>query len=108
MSLVTNLIDKITELVKLKFEQLQLEVKSQVAIVLSRLIVIFAIALLLTFAFFFFGLGLAFYLNVWLESAYLGFVIVGGIALLFSIGLILLARSDAFTRAIKNNLMEND
>lgn len=108
MSLVINLIDKVTELVKLKVEQVKVELKGQAAVVLSKLIVFFVIALLITFAFFFLGLALAFYLNSVLPSTFWGFAIVGGIAIIISVGLIILARSEAFNQAIKNNILGND
>lgn len=108
MSLITNLIDKVSELIKLKLDQAKIEVQGQVALVLSRLIFIFAIGLLLTFTLFFFGIALAYVINHATGSYYLGFLIVGAIALICSILLILLARSEAFKKALKNRLLEND
>lgn len=108
MSLVTKLIDKITELVKLKLEQLQIEVKGQIGLLLSRLIIIFAIGLLFTFFLFFIGLTLAFIINHSTGSYYLGFLVVAVIALVLCIALFLVARSESFTKAIKSRLLEND
>lgn len=108
MSLITNLIDKVTELVKLKIDQLKLELKGQATVVLSKLIVVAIIGMLITFSIFFLGLGLAFYWNSVWESDFLGFVVVGSIALVLSIILIRFAKSEAFTRVIKNSLLEND
>lgn len=108
MSLITNLIDKITELVKLKLDQVKIEVKGQVAVLLSRLIIIFAIGLLFTFALFFLGLAAAFGINHWLDSHYLGFLIIGGIAMVVCILLYVVGKSEGFNKAIKSRLLENE
>ncbi|MDW3196650.1 MAG: phage holin family protein [Cytophagales bacterium] len=108
MSLITNLIDKITELVKLKLDQVKIEVKGQVGVLLSRLVIIFAIGLLVTFALFFLGLAVAFVLNDVIGNNYGGFLVVGGIALLGSFILYRVASSEGFTKAIKSRLLDND
>ncbi len=108
MSLITNLIDKITELVKLKLDQVKIEVKGQVAVLITRLVVIFAVGLLFTFFLFFVGLAAAYAMNHAFDSHYLGFLVVGAVALIFCIILILVAKSDAFNKAIKSKLLENE
>ncbi len=108
VSLITNLIDKITELVKLKLDQVKIEVKGQVAVLLSRLIVIFAIGLLLTFFLFFFGLMAAVIINEVSGIYYLGYLIVAAFALLLALLLFFVARSEGFNKAIKSRLLEND
>lgn len=108
MSLITNLIDKITELVKLKLDQVKVEVKGQLAVLVARLVVISIIALLLSFTLLFFGLGLAFFLNTVWSSAYWGFVAVGGLALLAVIFLIYKSGSESFTDIIKSKLLDNE
>lgn len=108
MSLITNLIDKITELVKLKLDQVKIEVKAQVAVIISRLVVILIIALLLSFTMLFFGFGLAYLINTLLPGDFWGFFIIGGVALLVAILLIMRAKSESFTNMIKSKLLENE
>ena len=108
MSLISNIIDKITELVKLKLDQVKIEVKGQVAVLLSRLIIIFAIGLLFTFALFFLGMATALFINNWWDSHYLGFLVVGAIALGLCVLLYMAGRSEGFNKAIKSRLLEND
>jgi len=108
VSLITNLIDKITELVKLKLDQVKIEVKGQVAVLISKLVVLLIIALLLSFMLLFFGLGLAFFLNTLFASSYWGFFFVGALALLAAIFLIYKARSESFADMIKSRLLDNE
>lgn len=108
VSLITNLIDKITELVKLKLDQVKIEVKGQVAVVISKLVIILTIAILFSFMLLFFGLGFAFFLNTFFPGDYWGFFAVGAMALLAAIFLIYKARSESFADMIKSRLLDNE
>lgn len=77
-----KIIDKLTEYLKVKGDQLKLEVMGQVARILAHVIVFLLISLLFLFFGLFFMLSLAVVLNFALNSEYLGYVIVTGILLI--------------------------
>ena len=108
MSLISNLIDKLSELLKVKFDQFKLEAQSQLAAVLAKLIVFFGLAILLLFFALFIGFGFAFYLNDLWESSYLGFLTVSVIPLVMFIILLVVSKSQAFTLALEQAILEKE
>ena len=90
---ITELIDKIQEYLKIKGEIIKLEALGYTAKVASYLISIFILLAILMFLGFFLGITLAVYLNHLLESVYLGYAIVSGIALLKLILILILLKT---------------
>jgi len=90
---INSLIDKVTDFVRLKGEQLRLELMSKLARTVAYIIIGFLILLFAFFLIFFLGLALAAYLNQVLESNYLGYLIVAGIVLIKMIIVLILLKT---------------
>ncbi|MFT6852521.1 MAG: Na+/proline symporter [Cyclobacteriaceae bacterium] len=90
---INKLVDKLTEYLKVKGDQLKLDVLSQVARILAYTITFILIGLIASFLVLFISLTLALYLNHLLESVYLGYVIISGVILILLIILILLLKT---------------
>jgi type VI protein secretion system component VasK len=103
---INKLVDKLTDYIKLKGEQLKLEVMSQVARVLAYVIMFIAIGLVASFLGLFGALTLAVVLNYWLESVFLGYVIVSGLLLIVLIILILLLKSQKMQKWLENMIVK--
>jgi uncharacterized BrkB/YihY/UPF0761 family membrane protein len=95
---INNLMDKLTEYIKLKGEQLKLEVLSHVARILAYVITFLIIGLVVSFLGLFAALTLAVILNHFLDSVYLGYVIVSGLLTIVLVILILLLRTEKIQR----------
>ena len=93
-----SLIDKLTEYLKLKGEQLKLEVMAQVAKVLAHVITFFLVAFVGLFFGFFIMITLAVFLNDVLDSEYLGYLIVSGALLLKLIIIVMMLRTGKVQR----------
>jgi hypothetical protein len=91
--LITRLIDRLREYIRLKGEQIKLRVVKHLAKLMGHLV---AIILLLFFAFFMFlflNFALALYLNNLIESDYAGYLLVGAIYFVVFIILALLVKT---------------
>lgn len=108
LSLITQIIDKVSDLIKIKFDQIKIDAQSQFSSFLARVIIFFALSILFTFIVLFLGLGLAFYLNNLWQSTFLGFGVVSGILLLGFILLVVLAKSQSFAKAIERAIIETE
>jgi polyferredoxin len=95
---INKLIDKLTEYIKLKGEQLKLEVLSHVARVLAYVITFFIIALVVSFLGLFAALTLAVVLNYFLDSVFLGYLIVSGLLTIVLIILIMMLKTEKIQR----------
>ena len=95
---INRLIDKLTEYLKLKGEQLKLEILSHVARILAYVITFIIIGLIASFLGLFVALTLAVFLNHVLDSIYLGYVIVSGLLLILLIIFILLLKTEKIQR----------
>jgi type VI protein secretion system component VasK len=104
---INQLIDKLTELIKLKGEQLKLEAMSYLARFLAVTIVISVISLIAFFLIFFLALTLAVYLNGVLESQFLGYLIVSGIILIKLIISIFLLKSGKMQKWIETMIIKS-
>ncbi len=91
-SAVADTLDKITQFIELKVEQLKLRMIEKISGLLANVISL-SIALFATFFFIFFlSFALAYLLNAFLSSTYLGFFIVCGFYLLVILILLFLLR----------------
>ena len=91
--MLSTLINRISEYIKVKGQQIKLEVISHVSKLLSHVLVFSFLALLGLFLILFLSFGLSAYLNEALGSAYLGYFVTGGIYLLVLIIIALLAKA---------------
>ena len=94
MSIINNLLDKVSEYIRIRGEKLKLDIITQVSKILAQFIVLGSIALIFLFLIVFLSLALGAYLNALLESPHYGYLIVSGIYLLMLLGLFLLLRSN--------------
>ena len=107
MSLVGSLIDKISELVQVKLNQLKLQASGKAATFLSRVIVVLLIVFLAFFFLLFLGLGLAFYLNTLFESAFLGFLILALVVLIFIVVMFMIGKNGKLQLAIEKAILNS-
>lgn len=103
---VNKLVDKLTEFIKLKGEQLKIEVLSHVARILAYVITFIAIGLIVSFLGLFGALTLAVVLNYWLDSTVLGYVIVSGILLIVLLIMIFLLKSEKIQRWLESMIIK--
>lgn len=107
-------VNRITEYIKVKGQQVKLEIISHLARFLSRLLVIGFLGVLGLFLIFFMSFGLSALLNQFFESAYLGYLIVAGIYLLVILLISLFNKKGVIQRWIEvfilnaNDQMEED
>jgi uncharacterized BrkB/YihY/UPF0761 family membrane protein len=106
VSPINKLLDKLTEYIKIKGEQLKLEILSHVARILAYVIIFIAIGLVTSFLVLFGALTLAVVINHWLGSEFWGYVIVSGILLVVLVLLIMLLRSQKIQRWIESVIIK--
>lgn len=104
--LFQKLIDKITEYVKVKGEQIKLEVMGHVARILAHAITFILLGLIGLFFGFFVMLTLSVYLNVVLESEYLGYLIVTGFLFIILTIIVLLLKSGKAQRWLESLILK--
>jgi hypothetical protein len=85
---VNALIDNLKGYVETKIELLKIEVQEKLTTLITLFLVLFCVAIFGVLAFFFLNIALALYLNQILDSAFLGFVILGSFYLLILIVLV--------------------
>ena len=100
-----QIVNKINEYLRLKAEQLKLEVMGRVSKVLALVITFLLVAVLGLFFALFLALTLAVFLNYVLESEFLGYLIVSGIILLKLVILIVLLKTNRIQRWIESAIM---
>lgn len=94
MSIFNKLTEKLTEYLRLKGEKLKLEIISQVARLLAYFAIIMLIGLISLFLFVFLSLAASAYINLLLDSSYLGHLILAGFYLLCLFVLMLFLKSN--------------
>jgi Fe2+ transport system protein B len=91
--MIAGLIERIKEYVKLKIEQIKLELVGHVARLMSHLIVVMLLIIFGLFMVFFLSFAVGALLNELMESSYLGFLIMAGAYFLGFVILVMLAKS---------------
>lgn len=94
MQVWNKLIDKISEYIRLKGEKLKLEIITQISRLLAHLVAFLFIGVIGVFFLIFASMALGAYLNWVMDSAFLGYLIVGGLYLVVLIGIFFLLRSN--------------
>lgn len=91
--MLTALINRLTEYLKIKAEQIKLQVIGHVAKLMSHVIVLSLLVFLGLFFFFFLSFAFGSFLNEVFESSYLGHLCVGGIYFLLILLIGILAKT---------------
>ena len=104
--MLSTLINKISEYIKVKGQQIKLEVISHVSRLLSHVLVVSFLTILGLFLILFLSFGLSAYLNEILVSTFLGYFVTGGIYFLVLIIIGLLARAGKIQRWIEALIMK--
>jgi len=110
-SSVGDIIEKITEYIHIKTELIKLRVIEFVSRILANVLALLFIGAIAFFFFFFLSLSLGFYLNVLMESEFLGHLIVSGLYLLLIIVIFLLVKTGRIRTWLENlilNMAEKD
>lgn len=110
MSIINNLVDKLSEYIRIKGEKLKLDIIAQVSRLLAHFVAFMMLALIGLFLLVFASLGLSAYLNYLLDSPHYGYLIVAGFYLIFFIVVLLLLRSNRIQQWLEVlfvNLSEN-
>ncbi len=90
---VGDIVEKITEYIQIKTELIKLKVIGHVSKLLANVIAMVTIGIVAFFFFFFLSFSLGSYLNVLLESEFLGHLIVAGFYLLLIIIIFLMVKT---------------
>jgi hypothetical protein len=104
--MLSKLINRITEYIKVKGQQIKLEVISHMSKLLSHVLVVSFLVLLGLFLILFLSFGLSAYLNEVLESTFLGYFVTGGIYLFVLIVIALLAKAGKVQRWIEKMILK--
>lgn len=94
MSVINNLLDKISEYIRLRGEKLKLDIITQVSRLLAHFVAFIFIAIIGLFFLVFLSVATSAYLNEALESTFLGYLIVAGFYLILLIAVWFLLRSN--------------
>lgn len=94
MSILNNLLDKVSNYIRLKGEKLKLEVIAQVSRLLAHFVAFMLIVMIGLFMLVFLSVATGAYFNSLLESTFLGYLIVAGFYLVLMITIILLLRTN--------------
>lgn len=97
----STVVDRITEYLKIKGQQIKLEIVSRSARLLSHVIVVGLLTVLGLFFLFFTSFGFSVLLNELFESAYLGYLIVAGVYFLVILLIAILGRAGVIQRWIE-------
>ncbi|WP_420317775.1 phage holin family protein [Ekhidna sp.] len=88
-----KVIDNIVEFIEIKTEQIKLRIISRIARMLSGVIALSLLAVFGLFFFFFLSFAMAELINIGMDSAYLGYLIISGFYLLIIIIVTILVKS---------------
>ena len=99
--MLSTLINRITEYIKIKAQQIKLEIISHSAKFLSHVIVVGFLSVLGLFLMFFVSFGLSAYFNELFGSSYLGYLMVGGLYFLVILIIAILAKTGVIQKWIE-------
>ncbi|REE05853.1 phage holin family protein [Marinoscillum furvescens] len=110
MSIINNLVDKLSEYIRIKGEKLKLDIIAQVSRLLAHFVAFMTLAIIGLFLLVFLSLALSSYLNYLLDSPHYGYLIVSGFYLVVFVVILLLLRSNRIQQWLEVlfvNLSEN-
>jgi hypothetical protein len=93
MSLINNLIDKLTEFLQVRVDKLKLDLLARLSKLFANLLSLFLIIIVGLFFSMFLSVALGAYINEIYESAYIGYLIVSGCYLVLLILIFILMKS---------------
>lgn len=99
------IVDVAQQLFQSKIDNWKMDVYKKLSDVLSSIILIIIISFVILMMMLFLGFGLSFYLNLILDSSYLGFLIVGGIFMIAAWVMSLTIRSGFFQHKLYTIIM---
>ncbi len=100
----SELINTIKKLVEIRFKILVEEVKDDISIIISRIVVLVLMLLALLFILLFGSIALAFYFALLMESTHMGFLMVGGIYVVLLLILYMIRNSMSLQTNLKRSL----
>lgn len=100
----SELVNTIKKLIEIRFKILIEEVKDDISIIISRIVVLVLMLLASLFILLFGSIALAFYFAVLVESTHMGFLIVGGIYAFILLILYMIRNSMTLQTNLKRNL----
>jgi len=104
--MLTALINRITEYIKIKTEQIKLEIIGHSARLLSHVLVVGFLVILGLFFLFFISFGLSAYFNQLFNSTFLGYLTVAGLYLLVIVLISILARTGKIQNWIEATIVK--
>lgn len=110
MSLINNLLDKLSAYIQLKGEKIKLDIIAQVSKLLAHFVAFLLVGLIGFFFFIFGSIALGAFLNELLESVYYGYLILAAFYLVLMLVIFLLIRTKKIQKwmeAFFINLSEN-
>ena len=99
------IVDVAQQLFQSKVESWKMDLYKKLSDVLASIILIIIISFIILMMLLFLGFGLSFYLNIILGSAYLGFLIVGGVFMIAAWIMSLTIRSGYFQHKLYTIIM---
>ena len=103
--MIVGIIERVKEYVKLKVEQIKLQLVGHMARLMSQLIVVGLLITLVLFMILFLSFAASALINELLESNYLGFLIIGAVYFLGVVVLLLLAKSGRIQEWIETAIL---
>ena len=104
-SSVGDIVEKITEYIQIKTELIKLKIIGSVSKILANVIAVTVIGVIAFFFVFFLSFAFGFYLNVLLDSEFLGHLIIAGFYLLLIIIIFLLVKSGKVQSWLENLIL---
>jgi high-affinity Fe2+/Pb2+ permease len=110
MSIINNLLEKLSSYIKVKGEKIKLDIIAQVSKLLAHFVAFLLVGLVGFFFFVFGSIALGAYLNEVLDSVYFGYLILTGFYLILLLIVILLLKTKKIQKMLEAffvNLSEN-
>lgn len=104
---MSDLKELLKDYLLLRYEQSKLDIEARIDSVAHSLVSLLFISTLISSTLLFISLGIAFWINVWLGSDFLGFLIVGGVSLLLLVSFFLFRKQFPFYQRLVNKIKDN-
>ncbi len=104
---MSDLKELLKDYLLLRYEQGKVDIEERIDSIAHSLVSLLFISTLLSSTLLFISLGIAFWINAWLHSDFLGFLIVGGTSLLLLVGFLLSRKRFPFYQRLVNKIKDN-
>jgi len=108
VGILNNLVDKVSDLVKVKIDQAKLDLQGKAAFIISKVIAFLVIYLFAASTYLFLMMGLAFLINDWLNSSFLGFILIGAFSFVLTICVLLASKTGWFPQALEESILKEE